>query len=133
MLRVLRVREAVLREEISALTTKLVYGSKPSEEEEKPLMDVTVDEEEEVSDGPQSSPSLRVRLPWPRAQAAPGKSATFSLDWDFSAVHSQSTLHPVILPGTRTLLGRAVDRDVGAVLQATAFVSERGPASRGNR
>jgi GNAT superfamily N-acetyltransferase len=55
------------------------------------------------------SPSQRVRLPWPRAQASPARrAATFSLDWEFSALHTQSMLHPQPEDGVRTLLAQAV-------------------------
>lgn len=121
LLPVFRVRKDVLQEECEALERKIMQLRAT-----RPMLDVApssppsavfVGEDDEVPDAPQSSPSLRVKLPWPRAQASPVNRATFTLDWDFSAVLSQSTLHPQAVPNARTLLARCASSNVNTALQ----------------
>lgn len=124
LLPVFALRTRVLQEEIEELETKLqqlratrcTTAMSPSPATPSAVF-IGEEEDDEVPDAPQSSPSLRVKLPWPRAQASPGNRATFELDWNFSAVHSQEQLHPQVASGTRTLLARCASSNVSTALQ----------------
>ena len=117
LLPALRAKAAALRREVLELEWRLEDIRIGSSARTNTALEAEA--EAAVAESPppeQASPSLRVKLPWPRAQASPRLSATFTLDWDFSAIHSQDELHPQSEDGARTLLARAVEGDAGSAL-----------------